>query len=127
MKIYLDTLVISALFDEKNPERKLLTEEFFSKIGIYTTYISELTIAEIDKTPDPLLRSKMKETIRNFTILEITESVEELAKEYVKYGAIPESYFEDAYHIAVAVLNEMDYLLSWNFRHIVRRKNQRHS
>ncbi len=124
MKIYLDTSVISALFDERNPERKLLTEEFFSKIGIYTTYISELTIAEIDKTPDPLLRSKMKETIRNFTILEITESVEELAKEYVKYGAIPESYFEDAYHIAVAVLNEMDYLLSWNFRHIVRRKTK---
>ena len=48
----------------------------------------------------------------------------ELAKEYVKYGAVPESYPEDAYHIAVAVLNEMDYLLSWNFRHIVRRRTK---
>ncbi|NOX36657.1 MAG: type II toxin-antitoxin system VapC family toxin [Calditrichaeota bacterium] len=124
MKIYLDTSVISALFDERNPERKSLTEEFFSEIEIYTTYISELTIAEIDRTPDPLLRRKMKETIRNFTTLEITESTEELATEYVKYGAIPESYFEDAYHIAVSVLNEMDYLLSWNYRHIVRRKTK---
>jgi len=59
-----------------------------------------------------------------FSILEINESVEELAKEYVKYGAVPESYPEDAYHIAVAVLNEMDYLLSWNFRHIVRRRTK---
>ena len=50
--------------------------------------------------------------------------MEELAKEYVKYGAVPESYPEDAYHIAVAVLNEMDYLLSWNFRHIVRRRTK---
>ena len=49
MKIYLDTSVISALFDERNPERKLLAEEFFSTIEIYTTYISELTIAEIEK------------------------------------------------------------------------------
>ncbi len=124
MKIYLDTSVISALFDERNPERKSLTEEFFSKIEIYTVYISELTIAEIEKTPEPVLRSKMKEIIENFIILEIDESVEELAKEYIKYGAIPEAYFEDAYHIAVAVLNEMDYLLSWNFRHIVRRKTK---
>ena len=50
MKIYLDTSVISALFDDRNPERKALTEEFFSKIEAYSTYISELTIAEIEKT-----------------------------------------------------------------------------
>ena len=124
MKIYLDTSVISALFDDRNPERKVLTEEFFSGIRIYDTYISELTIAEIERTPDQTLRSKMKQAIKGFSTLEIDESVEELAKEYIKYGAVPESYHEDAYHIAVAVLNEMDYLLSWNFRHIVRRRTK---
>jgi predicted nucleic acid-binding protein len=124
MKIYLDTSVISALFDERNLERKILTEEFFSKIGIYDTYISEFTVAEIERTPDQTLSSKMKQVIRDFTVLGINESVEELAKEYVKYGAVPESYPEDTYHIAVAVLNGMDYLLSWNFRHIVRKRTK---
>ena len=124
MKIYLDTSVISALFDDRNPERKVLTEEFFSEIRIYDTYISELTIAEIERTPDQTLRDKMKQAVKGFSILEINESVEELTKEYIKYGAVPESYLEDAYHIAVAVLNEMDYLLSWNFRHIVRRRTK---
>ena len=124
MKIYLDTSVISALFDDRNPERKVLTEEFFSEIRIYDTYIFELTIAEIERTPDQTLRDKMKQAVKGFSILEINESVEELAKEYIKYGAVPESYLEDAYHIAVAVLNEMDYLLSWNFRHIVRRRTK---
>jgi len=124
VKIYLDTSVISALFDDRNPERKALTEEFFSEIRIYNTYISELTIAEIERTPDQTLRGKMKQVIKEFSILEINESVEELAKEYIKYGAVPESYPEDAYHIAVAVLNEVDYLLSWNFRHIVRRRTK---
>ncbi len=124
MKIYLDTSVISALFDDRNPERKALTEQFFSNIGIYDTYISELTIAEIEMTPDKTLRNKMKNAIKNFYILEIDEYVEELAKEYIKYGAIPKSYLEDAYHIAVATLSEMDYLLSWNFRHLVRKRTK---
>jgi len=124
MKIYLDTSVISALFDDRNPERKILTEEFFSEIRIYDTYISELTIAEIERAPDRTLKGKMIQVIKGFSILEVNESVEELANEYVRYGAVPESYPEDAFHIAVAVLNEMDYLLSWNFRHIVRRRTK---
>jgi predicted nucleic acid-binding protein len=124
MEIYLDTSVISALFDDRNPERKALTEESFSKIGIYSTYISELTVGEIERIPDQTLRSKMNEKIKGFSILEINESVEELASKYVKYGAVPESYSEDAYHIAIAVINEIDYLLSWNFRHIVRKRTK---
>lgn len=124
MKIYLDTSVISAFFDDRNPERKALTEEFFSKIDIYDTYISELTIAEIEKTPDKSLKDKMKRIIKNFSVLEIDEAVERLANEYIKYEAVSEYYKEDAYHIAVAVFNEMDYLLSWNFRHIVRQKTR---
>jgi hypothetical protein len=59
-----------------------------------------------------------------FSLLSVTDEVEWLAKEYVRYGAVPESYPEDASHIAIAVINEMDYLLSWNFRHIVRRKTK---
>ncbi len=107
MKIYLDTSVISALFDERNPERKALTEEFFSTLSSYKVYVSELTLAEIEKTPDPSLREKMREIVSLFSVLEIDEKAEK--------------YMEDAYHIAVAVVNEMDYLLSWNFRHIVRK------
>ena len=116
--------MISALFDDRNPERKALTEEFFSKIDIYDVYISELTLAEIERIPDKDFSKKMKQIVKNFTVLEIDKKIEELAKSYIKYGAIPESYFEDAYHIAVAVHNEMDYLLSWNFRHIVRKKTK---
>ena len=95
--MYLDTSVISALFDDRNPERQALTEEFFSRIDIYDVYISELTIAEIESTPDQSLKNKMKQIIKDFSVLEINESVEELAKECVNYGAFPESYQEDAY------------------------------
>jgi len=124
LKIYLDTSVISALFDARNPERKSLTESFFEQIESFDPFISEITVAEIERTPDHALRSNMKEVVLQFTLLPLTDGVKGLAEEYVRYGAVPESYLEDAYHIAVAVINEMDCILSWNFRHIVRLKTR---
>lgn len=124
LKIYLDTSVISALFDARNPERKSLTESFFEQIESFDPFISEITTAEIERTPDLTLRNKMKGVVLQFQAIPLTDDVEWLANEYVRYGAVPESYLEDAYHIAVAVINEMDCILSWNFRHIVRRKTR---
>lgn len=124
MKIYLDTSVISALFDDKNPERKVLTEEFFSIKKDFQIYISEISLAEIKKTPDIKIREKMNNFICKFSTLKLTNTVESLAKKYISYGAIPSTYTEDAYHIGIAVINEVDYLLSWNFRHIVRKKTR---
>ncbi|NOQ33710.1 MAG: hypothetical protein GQ567_05905 [Methanosarcinales archaeon] len=102
LKVYLDTSVISALFDGRNPERKSLTESFFKEIESFAPSISEITIAEIERTPDPTLRSKMKEVASRFPVLFLTDNIEGLANEYVRYDAVPENYLEDAYHIAVA-------------------------
>ena len=120
IKLYLDTSVVSALFDDRNPERQGLTRSFFDIIGRYDVHVSELTLTELDRTPDVELGRKMKETVSDMDVLEITDEVEELAMEYVGKGAVPETYPEDAMHIAVASLGGMDFLLSWNFRHIVR-------
>ncbi len=122
IRVYLDTSVISALFDERNPERKSLTETFFKEIESFEAYISEITVIEVERTPDLALQNKMREKISQFLRLSLTDDVEWLAKEYVRHCAVPEGYPEDAYHIAIAVINEMDYLLSWNFKHIVSRR-----
>ncbi len=124
IKIYLDTSVISAKFDDRNPDRKELTENFFVIIGQYDPYISRITIAEIENTPDDALKSKMKESVKGFNVLEISDAIENLAQQYVKDEAIPKKYQEDAYHIAFAVINEVDYLLSWNFKHVVKQKTR---
>lgn len=124
IKVYLDTSVISALFDERNPERKSLTEDFFNQIEDFEPYVSEITIAEIERTLEIDLKRKMKESILQFSILSLTDDIEWLTKEYVHYGAVPANYAEDAYHIAIAAINEIDFLLSWNFKHIVRRRTR---
>jgi len=124
LRVYLDTSVISALFDERNPERKSLTEAFFEDIGNFDTSISEITVAEIERTPDMELRSKMTDAVAQFSVLSLTDDVEWTASEYIRHGVVPEGYPEDAYHIAIAVINEIDYLLSWNFKHLVRKKTR---
>ncbi len=124
LKLYLDTSFLSALFDERNPERKSLTESFFVETKNFEIFISNITIAEIEKTPDKEIKKKMNEKIANFSVLTISNEIEELVKDIIGKGAINESYSEDAYHIAIAIISEMDFLLSWNFRHIVRKKTK---
>jgi predicted nucleic acid-binding protein len=124
LKVYLDTSVISALFDKKNPERRSLTESFFSGLKDFEPHISELTVAEIEKTTDYDLRNKMIEVVSLFSIVSVSNEVERLTEKYINSGAVSREYREDAYHIAIATINEMDYLLSWNFKHIVRRKTR---
>lgn len=125
IKVYLDTSVISALFDKKNPERQLLTQVFFRHRENFDIYISEVVLAEIDETRNQPLRKKLRETAIMFKILAIDEETKILADKYVAQGAIPADYPEDALHISIATVNGIDYLVSWNFEHIVKIKTRK--
>jgi predicted nucleic acid-binding protein len=59
LKIYLDTSIVSAYFDERNPERCELTQSFFAILDMYDIFISDITLDEINQTPDIILREKM--------------------------------------------------------------------
>lgn len=125
ISVYLDTSVISALFDERNPERQDLTGKFFEQIGTFDVYISEVVLAEIDDLKEEQLKEKLRNTALPFKVLSIDEECRRLANEYIRHGAIPADYSEDTLHIAISTLNGIDYLLSWNFRHIVKVKTRR--
>ena len=120
--VYLDASVVSALFDKANPERQALTQAFFRRAEDFRVFISEVTVVEIEQTPDTILRNRMKQVAGAFPVLALTDDAERLANEYVRNGAVPVAYLNDALHIAISAANGIDYLLSWNFRHIVRRK-----
>ena len=111
-RVYLGTSVISALLDEKNPERMSLTQRFFEEIERFDAFISQTTLDEIERTPDQALLRRMKEVVSPFSVLLLTDEVKRLAEEYVLHGGVPETHAEDAYHIAMAVVNEMEFLLS---------------
>jgi predicted nucleic acid-binding protein len=128
LKIYLDTSVINFLFADDVPEKKDITKSLFEEIaqGKYEIYISELVIAEINRTKDEEKKSKLLRMIQKYQPKELprSEQVYFLAEKYLKSKIIPERFEEDAIHIAYAVVNDLDLLISWNMRHIVRLKTR---
>ncbi len=120
----MDTSVISALFDDRNPQRKELTKEFFDLKDNFKLFISDTVLLEIDKVDNSQLHDQMIQIVSSIKSFPIAPEVEELSQDYVKNGAIPKTHLEDAFHIAIATINEMDCLVSWNFKHIVRRKTK---
>jgi predicted nucleic acid-binding protein len=125
-RLYLDTSVPNAYFDEKNPYRQEITRQFWSQLKEYDVLISDLVIREIKATGNEKLRKKLIEHVKDFELLS-TESSEImlLAERYVSEGIIPTKHIEDAVHIAVATVNLLDILVSWNFEHIVKLKTKR--
>ena len=124
LKIYLDTSVISALFDERTPERLALTKVAWERLVDCDVFISETVLDELKNT-SPLLRDKMLAVVSDFTILPISNSAKNLAGLYIEQGIFPAKYLDDALHVALASTNQISILLSWNFTHLVKIKTRR--
>lgn len=126
LKLYLDTSIPNAYFDARNPYRQEITKEFWSKLGDYQVFVSDLTIREINATLNEELRRNLLKLIKDFESLSAgNEEVRMLAEEYVLREIIPVKYIADAIHIAVATVNSLDILASWNYEHIVKLKTKR--
>lgn len=126
LKLYLDTSVPNAYLDVENPYRQETTKQFWSKLKNYQVYVSDLTVREISATQNEELRRNLLELTKDFECLPTEdEEVRMLAEEYVLRGIIPVKYVTDAIHIAVAAVNSLDILISWNYEHIVKLKTKR--
>jgi predicted nucleic acid-binding protein len=123
-RVYLDTSVISALFDTRTPERMFQTEIAWQQLEKYSVYLSETVIEELEKNSEPL-RNKIFDVIKGFTVLRVTETAQALADIYVRQGIFPEKYYDDALHVAIASVNHIGIILSWNFTHLVKLKTRR--
>ena len=125
IKIYLDTSVINFLFADDAPELKSITIELFDnyiRANKYSTFISDFVILEIEKTNNIEKKEKLLNVIEKYKIKIISSDYEneiiELANKYIENGVIPKKSETDAYHIAVCVLNDINYLISWNYKHL---------
>ena len=121
-KLYLDTSIPSAYFDTSKPIRQLITQKWFENEAVnYELYISALTIEEIERLRNQEKQLNIRAILANSNVnmLDITDAAIALGEEYIRGGAIPESEPEDAYHIAIATVNGIETLASWNFKHIV--------
>ena len=86
----------------------------------YDVVISDVVLEEIRRCKEPkrtLMGTKIAE-VKPF-VVEKNKETTELANEYVKRNVLSQKSFDDCMHIALSVINHCDYLVSWNFRHLV--------
>ena len=80
-------------------------------------YVSPFLIDETSRG-DATYAQKRLDEIVDFAVLEVNEDIEDIARQYFAALQIPEKAKIDAFHLAVAAWHKMDYLLSWNCKHI---------
>ncbi len=122
-KVYLETSVISYL--ASRPSRDLIvaanqqsTQDWWeNRLEKVDVFISQLVLQEAG-SGDAGAVAKRLEAIAGFPLLEITPEAAQLAKSLIAEKAIPRQAAEDALHIAVAAVSGMNYLLTWNLKHI---------
>ncbi|NTW33627.1 MAG: type II toxin-antitoxin system VapC family toxin [Bacteroidetes bacterium] len=117
-RIYIDTSVIGGYFDEEFSES---TQKLFERLekGEVVFVISDLLELELIEAP-----SRVRELLYNFSSekferVSLTEEIKLLADTYISTGVVGKTSLEDCRHIALATINKVDVLASWNFKHIV--------
>ena len=78
---------------------------------------SALVVAEA-RAGDPVAARMRLEALEIVTLLDATSDAENLANALIEAGAVPRQAADDAAHIAISATNGVDFLVTWNFRHI---------
>ena len=122
-RIYVETTVVSYL--TAKPSRDIIvaghqdaTREVWSQLSSkYETYISALVFEEAGKGDHAQARMRLA-AIESFPMLDVDEEARLLAERIILRKAVPAEYPEDALHIAIAAVNGMEVILTWNFAHL---------
>ena len=117
-RIYIDTSVIGGYYDI---EFETATRQLFERIANkeFEVYFSEVNEEELFFAPQHVQEIKDLIPTDCFYYLETTEEARQLAQLYISERALGKASENDAYHIALASINRIDCLISWNFKHIV--------
>ena len=117
-RIYIDTSIVGGFFDvEFEKETKMLFQRLENKEIVFVA--SDLLFEELDKAPQ-----KVRYLLDNYdeNSLEkvfLSDEARELAEKYIIEKVVGRTSLDDCRHIALATINKVDVLASWNFKHIV--------
>ncbi len=117
-RLYFDTSVFGGVFDSEFEE---ISNLLFQKVisGQIICVYSDLSVAELKNAPSTVrdfFRSLPQENLKFVTV---TKESFGLAELYLKAKVVGITSIDDCRHIATATINKVDFLVSWNFKHIV--------
>ena len=122
-RIYVETTVVSYL--TAKPSRDIIiaghqeaTRELWPELSVqYDTYVSALVFEEAGRGDHDQAQMRIA-AIEPFPMLDIDNEAQSLAEKIIAGKAIPTEFPEDALHIAVAAVNGIDVVITWNFAHM---------
>jgi predicted nucleic acid-binding protein len=120
-KLYLDTSVISYLYQPDRGENFNFTWMFWDSLKSYKydLFVSDAVLEEISKCSEEKANSLTSILLEKYiVVLPIDEETIELANLIIENGILPKKSFFDAKHIAAALIENCDYLVSWNMKHL---------
>lgn len=117
-RIYIDTSVVGGYFDEEFQEDTKRFYKWFEENDVVCV-ISDLLDIELINAPEKVRNSLGKYDNSKFERIKLSQESIVLANEYIKHKVVGISSLEDCRHIAMATVHKVDYVVSWNFKHIV--------
>jgi hypothetical protein len=122
-RIYIDTSVLGGYFDK---EFEIATQKLFGEVrkGEYVVVISNITEGELLNAPERV-RTLLNNLQIDYEVLELTDEAVTLALDYLKNNVVGQTSYDDCLHIAIATVEKLDLVVSWNFKHIVNIKRIR--
>ncbi len=122
-KVYVETTVISYLTAWPSSNDVIKRDQIATKTwwancqNDCELFVSEMVLDEAQRG-DPQAAAERLEIMKSLPILRRDQNARKLARKFMKEGAIPETERADAMHVAIAATSNMDYLVTWNLRHI---------
>lgn len=126
-RLYVDTSVFGAIFDEEDQERVKLTRTILGRLrnSPFDAFIGTPVLEEISIAP-LRLRVALERQIKTLTPILIEEGPASLrlAEAYMVARLVPPPKRNDARHVALATVADLDAIVSWNFRDMVNLKKK---
>jgi len=124
-RVYLETSFVSyltaAIREGRDPitaaHQQLTIEWWNRRRSDFDLVISQVVVDELQKG-DPTFAKNRLEVVSTLPRLQVTDQATSLARNILSKGFLPQKAFPDALHIAVATVHLIDYLLTWNCKHI---------
>jgi len=118
LRVYIDTSVVGGCLDKEFKEDSIKLFKGF-KEGKKIAVVSDILLLELEGAPREVKNILDEVPPENIDYVSLNKESISLANAYLKEAVIAERSLSDARHIAIATVNKVDVLVSWNFKHIV--------
>lgn len=119
LRIYVDTSVLGGCFDDEfAPWSNGLMRDF--RAGSFRPVLSEVVAAEVRRAPEAVRTVYAELRTLSSEFLTVSDEAVQLLAAYQSRGILTLQFGNDMLHIALATVADVDVLVSWNFKHIVR-------